>query len=253
MRQLVSERRMSGVFKNKLTEVQSLEDIAQHFIRIREKSEARLLNIANMTHQEWDALAPSSKEEVARGCMQEMFTVEASFEPQIMSSVEEYYTLVRGMDKHLSDVVCSFIPNVLNYTVVFATHLALMRVERDEIPYDAEWKITGDDVEMATEILYDIYEQLVLWLESEVEVGAKAAEKVARREEWLDAMKSLKTVEIENKGDGWVLKNDMFQRYANKMGLSMPSVYRRFKDVERMFRTQRVGSAVYIQIKEESE
>ena len=253
MRQLVSERRMEGVFKNKLTEVQSLEDIAQHFIRIREKTEARLLSIANMTHQEWEALAPSSKEEVARGCMHEMFSIDASVHPQLMSSVEEYYTLVRGMDKHLSDVVCSFIPNILNYTVIFATHLALMRVERDELSYDAEWKITGDDVEMATEILYDIYEQLVLWLESEVEVGAKAAEKVARKEEWLDAMKSLKTVEIENKGEGWVLKNDMFQRYANKMGLSMPSVYRRFKDVERMFRTQRVGSAVYIQIKEESE
>ena len=29
MRQMVSERRMGGVFKDKLTEVQSLEDIAQ--------------------------------------------------------------------------------------------------------------------------------------------------------------------------------------------------------------------------------
>jgi len=253
MRQMVSERRMEGVFKNKLTDVQSLEDIAQHFIKIREKSEARLLDLANMTQQDWEALGPEGKEEVARGCMHEMFSIDASVHPQLMASVEEYYTLVRGMDKHLSDVVCSFIPNVLNYTVLFATHLALMRVERDSIPYNAEWKVTGDDVEMATEILYDIYEQLVLWLESEVEVGAKAAEKVARKSEWLDAMKGLKTVEIENKGEGWVLKNDMFQRYANKLGLSMPSVYRRYKDVERMFRTQKVGSAVYIKFKEEEQ
>ena len=249
MRQLVSERRMSGA-QEQIDRSAILEDTLNTSFAFVKRPRP-VVEYANMTTDV--ALAPSSKEEVARGCMHEMFSIDASVHPQLMSSVEEYYTLVRGMDKHLSDVVCSFIPNVLNYTVIFATHLALMRVERDELSYDAEWKITGDDVEMATEILYDIYEQLVLWLESEVEVGAKAAEKVARKEEWLDAMKSLKTVEIENKGDGWVLKNDMFQRYANKMGLSMPSVYRRFKDVERMFRTQRVGSAVYIQIKEESE
>jgi len=251
MRQMVSERRMEGVFKNKLTEVDSLEDIAQHFIKIREKTESRLLGLANMTHQEWSELGPSGKEEVARGCMHDMFSIDESVHPQLMASVEEYYTLVRGMDKHLSDVVCSFIPNVLNYTVLFAAHIAMMRVERDEIPADGDWRVTGDDIEMATEIIYDIYEQLVLWLESEVEVGAKAAEKIARKDEWSNAMKPCKTVEIEGKGEGWVLKNDLFDRYANQLGKSKPTVYKRFKDIEGMFRTHRVGSAVYIKWKEE--
>ena len=251
MRQMVSERRMEGVFKNKLTEVDSLEDIAQHFIKIREKTESRLLSLANMTHQEWSELGPSGKEEVARGCMHDMFSIDESVHPQLMASVEEYYTLVRGMDKHLSDVVCSFIPNVLNYTVLFAAHIAMMRVERDEVSADGDWRVTGDDIEMATEIIYDIYEQLVLWLESEVEVGAKAAEKIARKDEWANAMKPCKTVEIEGKGEGWVLKNDLFDRYANQLGKSKPTVYKRFKDVEKMFRTHRVGSAVYIKWKEE--
>ena len=251
MRQMVSERRMEGVFKNKLTEVDSLEDIAQHFIKIREKTESRLLGLANMTHQEWSELGPNGKEEVARGCMHDMFSIDESVHPQLMASVEEYYTLVRGMDKHLSDVVCSFIPNVLNYTVLFAAHIAMMRVERDEIPADGDWRVTGDDIEMATEIIYDIYEQLVLWLESEVEVGAKAAEKIARKDEWANAMKPCKTVEIEGKGEGWVLKNDLFDRYANQLGKSKPTVYKRFKDIEGMFRTHRVGSAVYIKWKEE--
>ena len=251
MRQMVSERRMEGVFKNKLTEVDSLEDIAQHFIKIREKTESRLLSLANMTHQEWSELGPSGKEEVARGCMHDMFSIDESVHPQLMASVEEYYTLVRGMDKHLSDVVCSFIPNVLNYTVLFAAHIAMMRVERDEISADGDWRVTGDDIEMATEIIYDIYAQLVLWLESEVEVGAKAAEKIARKDEWANAMKPCKTVEIEGKGEGWVLKNDLFDRYANQLGKSKPTVYKRFKDVEKMFRTHRVGSAVYIKWKEE--
>lgn len=251
MRQMVSERRMAGVFKNKLTEVQSLDDIAVHFKEIAIRTEERLLLLSNMSANDWDALNPAGKEEVARECMQEMFTIDASFEPQILASVDEYYTLVRGMEKHLSDVVCSFIPNILNYTVVFATHIALMRVMRDDIPVDGEWRVTGDDVEMATEILYDIYEQLVLWLESEVEVGAKAAEKVARRDEWSNALKVCKTSEIEGKGDGWVLKNDMFDRYANQLGKSKPTVYKRFKDVEGLFNTYRVGNSVYVRFKEE--
>jgi len=251
MRQMVSEQRMSGVFVNKLKEVQSLEDIAQHFIRIREKTEARLLHLANMTHQEWNELTPSSKEEVARGVMHQMFTIDDSLHPQLMASVDEYYTLVRGMDKHLSDVVCSFIPNVLNYTALFAVHLAILRIESEGVGQHDEWLVTGDDIEMATEILYDIYEQLVLWLESEVEVGAKAAEKIARKDEWLNAIKPCKSVDIEGKGEGWVLKNDMFDRYANQLGKSMPTVYKRFKDVESMFKSHRVGNAVYVKLKEE--
>jgi hypothetical protein len=205
-----------------------------------------------MTNQQWEELNPAGKEEVARGCMHEMFTVDESVHPQLMASVDEYYTLVRGMDKHLSDVVCSFIPNILNYTVLFATHLAMIRVERDNIPADGDWKVTGDDVEMATEILYDIYEQLVLWLESEVEVGAKAAENIARKSEWINAIKPCKTVEIEGKGEGWVLKNDMFDRYANQLGKTKPTVYKRFKDVEKLFKSFRLGQAVYVKLKEET-
>ncbi|MAA64961.1 MAG: hypothetical protein CL581_09335 [Alteromonadaceae bacterium] len=253
MRQTVSEQRMEGVFKNKLENVMSLEDIAKHFVNIREKTELRVLHLANLSRQDWDGFNPAQKEIVAREVMYDMFQIDASVHPQLMSSVDEYYTLVRGMDKHLSDVVCSFIPNVLNYTVLFAVHLALMRVERDGIPFDGEWKVTGDDVEMATEILYDIYEQLVLWLESEVEVGAKTTEKIARKGKWANAIKSCKTVFIEGKGDGWVLKSDMFDRYASQNGYSRPTVYRKFSEEQKLFRNARVGSAKYVQFKEESQ
>ena len=97
----------------------------------------------------------------------------------------------------------------------------------------------------------DVYEQLVLWLESEVEVGAKAAEKIARKDEWNNAFKACKQTEIEGKGDGWVLKNDMFDRYANQLGKSKPTVYKRYKDVDGLFRTFRVGNAVYVKFKED--
>jgi len=252
MRQMVSEQRMSGVFQNKLNDVMSLEDIAEHFIRLREKTEARLLHLANISHKQWDEFGPAAKEEVAREVMDRMFDIDEALLPQLNASVEEFYTLVRGMEKHLSDVVCSFIPNILNYTVVFATHLSCMRVMRDDIPFDGEWRVTGDDVEMATEILYDVYEQLVLWLESEVEVGAKAAEKAARQSEWTKAIKACTSVTIEGKGDGWVLKNDLFERYGSMLGRSTPTVYKRFKDVEGQFMRYKAKSgSVYVKMKEE--
>jgi len=252
MRQMVSEQRMSGVFKNKLDKVTSVEDIAQHFIHIKEKVRTRLTMKAGITHEEWGNMNPHQKEEVARSQMYEMFTIDPSFEPQLMQAVDNYYTLVRGMDKHLSDVVCSFIPNVLSYTVLFATHIALMRVMRDGLGVEDEWLVTGDDVEMAAEILYDVYEQLVLWLESEVEVGAKSAEKAAMIQGWQKAFGVCSTVEVEGKGDGWVLKSQLLEQYGSQQGRSKPAVYQRFKQVQVQFKTTRVGKAVYIKFKEES-
>lgn len=253
MRQRVSEQRMSGVFENKLKDVKSLDDIAQHFIDLKERVRTRLLMKANLTHEAWGNMNPKDKEEVAQSLMWEMFTADKSFKPQLMTAVDNYYTLVRGMDPHLSDVVCSFIPNVLSYTVLFATHIAMMRVMRDNIHVETEWTVTGDDVEMAAEVIYDVYEQLVLWLESEVEVGAKAAEKVARVEGWMKAYKVCKAVEVEGRGEGWVLKSDMMTRYQSQQGRSQTATYERFKSIKDKFQTTRVSNSVYIRPKEESQ
>ena len=253
MRQLVSEQRMGGVFKNKLKNVVSVKDIAQHFIQVKEKVRSRLLSKANLTHEEWGNMQPNQREEVAQAMMNDMFEPDASFEPQLMAAVDNYYALVRGMDKHLSDVVCSFIPNVLSYTVLFATHIALMRVMRDGLSIDDVWTVSGDDVEMAAEILYDVYEQLVLWLESEVEVGAKSAEKAAVIQGWQKAFSGCKTVTVDGKGDGWVLKSKLLELYGSQQGRSVPAVYQRFKAVQTQFKTTRVGKAAYIKFKEASQ
>ena len=252
MRQMVSEQRMSGVFK-KLQNVKSLEDIAQHFIKLKERVRTRLLMKANLTHEAWGNMEPKEKEEVAQSLMYEMLTPDASFEPQLQMATANYYAMVKGMEEHLSNVVASFIPNVLSYTILFANHIAMMRVMRDNIPVEAEWVVTGNDVEMAEEIIYDIYEQLVLWLESEVEVGAKAAEQAARIDAWMKAYKVCKVVEVEGRGEGWVLKSEMMSRYQNQQGRSQTAIYERFKSVSDKFQTTRVNSSVYIRPKEVKE
>tara|TARA_R110000765_G_scaffold73880_1_gene144712 strand:- start:24 stop:1454 length:1431 start_codon:yes stop_codon:yes gene_type:complete len=253
MRQRVSEQRMSGVFKNTMGEVKSLEDIAQHFIHLKERVRMRLLMKANLTHDAWENMSPKERDEVARAMMHEMFVPDASFEPQLMAAVDNYYTLIRGMDKHLSDVVCSFIPNVLSYTVLFATHIAMMRAMRDNIGLEEVWSVTGDDVEMAEEVIYDIYEQLVLWLESEVEVGAKAAEKAAVMNGWMKAYNACKSIEIEGKGEGWVVKSNMMSRYMSQQGRSKSASYERFKQVKPKFSTHHLNSTQYIRPKGDSQ
>ena len=65
MRQAVSEQRMSGVFKNTMEEVASLEDIAQHFIDLKDRVRSRLLSKSNLTHEAWGNMIPKEKEEVS--------------------------------------------------------------------------------------------------------------------------------------------------------------------------------------------
>ena len=104
---------------------------------------------------------------------------------------------------------------------------------------------------MATEIIYDIYEQLVLWLESEVEVGAKAAEKAARVEGWYKAMKACKATEIEGRGEGWVVKSELMSRYMSQQGRSQTATYERFKSVKDKFQETTVSNTKYIRVKKE--
>ena len=255
MRKKVTDLRMSGVYKDTMQEVKSLEDIAQHFVQLKERVRMRLLMKANITHEAWDNMSPKEKDEVARATMHEMFVPDASFHPQLLSASDNYYTLVGGMEKHLSDVVCSFIPNVMSYTVLFASHIAMMRVMRDGVGLEEEWTITGDDVEMAEEIIYDIYEQLVLWLEAEVEVGANATAQATIMKGWTNAYKVCADIDIEGKGEGWSLKSEVLKRYQSQQGRSQTATYHRFKAVKDKFEyhTFGTGNAKYMRPKGDSQ
>ena len=248
MRQRVSEQRMSGVYKDMVSGTASVQEIADYFIRLKEKTRRRVLDLANIPQAMWDDMEPDEQDACARSVMHEMFTVAPDFDVRLQSAVHEYYTLVRGMDPQLSNVVCSFIPNILNYTVLFATHLAIL----DTMENDGEWEINGDHVDMALELIYDIYEQLVIWLESEVEVGAKAAEKAVKRKAWKDAFGSRKTHDLgEVKGVGWVLKSDMLQAYGSKQDRSQPVVYNHYltvgpKSGSPLFKEPKVKGVPYV-------
>ena len=70
---------------------------------------------------------------------------------------------------------------------------------------------------------------------------------------WQKAFGVCSTVEVEGKGDGWVLKSQLLEQYGSQQGRSKPAVYQRFKQVQAQFKTTRVGKAVYIKFKEDSQ
>ncbi len=228
MRQHVSEKRMSGVFKDMVSDKEPLDTLAQHFKDTRTKIEQRLLKLTGTSAADWVEKNDKEKEEVARQAMHEMFEISPDFWVCLDDSVDTYYTLIRGMDKGMSNVVCSFIPNILNYTVLFAVHLGILEIVSQD---KDEFIITGDHVEMATEIIYDVYEQLVVWLEEEVEVGTATAAKVAKKQAWRDAYEASTTIEIEGKQGEWAPKTNVLTQYGKKQDKSRPVVYNHYREM----------------------
>jgi hypothetical protein len=250
MREKVSERRMRGVYKNMLKETKPLQYFADHLIKIKEATRHRLLSKAEISQSEWNDMDNKARESVARGQMYHMLTPALDFEPTLLSAVEEYYTLVRGMDAHLSNVVCSFIPNILNYTVIFSTHLAILEAVNEGKGVDEEWTIRGDHVEMAVEMIYDVYEQLIVWLESEVEVGQKTAAKMAKRMSWKSALAQCKTHDLGERGTEWTLKSELLASYGKKEDRSKPVVYSHYATIgpkgSGLFKETKVKGVAYV-------
>lgn len=100
---------------------------------------------------------------------------------------------------------------------------------------------------MAMEILYDVYEKLIIWLESDLELGATKAAKVAKLEAWQKSISSCKTYDLgDHRGDGWVLKKDIIQAYGKLMDRSQPVVYKHYTDIKNSFKETKMQGVPYV-------
>ena len=118
-------------------------------------------------------MSRQEQEELLQESMSEIFHAEEkSFYPAMYDAIEDYYELLTGLGPGISEVVASFIPAMENYTVIFATHMAML---------DETWEVSGEHVDMSKEILYDLFKNLIQWLEGEVEIGPKVAERDTQR------------------------------------------------------------------------
>jgi len=258
MRMAVSKRRMQGLWSDEMQGVKSTEDLARHFKEVEAMVREHLF--ASSPHVDavmWEDLNENIKEErqererIVRASALDMFQKSRDFDPAVDSAIEEFYRLVKGMDDQLSDVVLSFMPNIENYLNVMATHLLLieMNENKKEGPYDPSevWIITGDHIDMAMEILYDVYERLIVWLESDLELGAAKAERIAKTDAWLKALDACKDYDLgDHRGDGWKRKKDVLKAYGRLQDRSKPVVYKHYGDARGLFKETKMSGTPYV-------
>ena len=144
--------------------------------------------------------------------MDELFTIDDGYVPALIGAIDEYYYLVENMDPHKQSVCASFIMGLQNYTNVLAHHMAML---------EGTWVVRGDHIDMAKEILYDLYSNLIQWLESEVKVGMAHKDRKNVEQAWKMAYKRSERFDFDdNRGEGWVKKRDLFNMFGQDMNLS---------------------------------
>lgn len=170
-----------------------------------------------------------------------MFEIEGSYKPALIDAIDSYYDLVEDMDSKKQGICTSFIMGLQNYTNVLAHHMAML---------EGTWKLRGDHVDMAREILHDLYKNLLHWLEEEVKVGLSKSDMEIQSKQWREAMSRCQKTEIEGKGSGWARKRDLFDIYGKINNLSSnASINSRFNVHQHLFKQTKIRSRVYIRFK----
>ena len=227
------------------------DTIVQYFVDLDKRLKKRVCELNNISITEWDEAGTNSEssvcqqqEEWTMNVMKKMFNIAPDYIPALKGAIEEYYRLVEDMDTKKQNVCTSFIMGLQNYTNVIAHHMAMM---------ENTWTVTGIHIDMAKEILYDLYKNLIHWLEDKVKVGQTAAD--ARKDEkaWREASKRCEVFELDGKGRGWVKKKALFDIYGQVQNLSARSaINERFKRVAHLFDTSRKTgtNAKYVRLKD---
>ena len=252
-RKKVSQTRMSMAFAKSPESTVSYDDIVNYFKTLEKRLFARMRNTAGITFAEWDDMKnnPDEREEIVQSVMWEMFKTDESFYAATYDVIDDFYSLLDGLNFAIADVVSSFIPAMENYSVILATHIAMMDNYENDPELDSSWVVTGEHLDMAKDVLYDLFKNLISWLEGEVEVGAKKVEKVTHQKEWMEAYNAINPVELDKRGDGWRKKAAVIKQYMLNQHVTRPTAFKKFNDwAAHMFSAAKDGTVVYIRLKE---
>ncbi|MHA2022607.1 MAG: hypothetical protein ACTSWQ_02990 [Candidatus Thorarchaeota archaeon] len=243
-RENVSQTRAKSAFKKKPKHKVSYADVVKYFTDLEKRLKNKVLEVTETTLLEWEEMPRPEQEELLQDSMTEIFNAdEHTFYAALSAAIEDYYELMEGLGPGLGEVVASFIPAMENYTVIFATHIAML---------EGVWTVTGEHVDIAKEILFDLFRNLIQWLEGEVEIGPKVAERATQRNKWIVSFKACESFEIKNKGDGWRSKAEMLRVYEAQTGITRQTAYSHYdKWAAKMFDKTKDGTKVYIRLKEE--
>ena len=179
-------------------------------------------------HPDYTSSNLSQREEWIMLLKKKLFTISPSFKPAMKAAVEEYYSLIDDMDATKQGICASFVMGLQNYTTVLAHHMAML---------EETWVVTDKHVDMAKEILYDLYRNLLDWLESKVKVGQSAGEKRKLEGSWKEAFKRCAVVDFDDhRSRGWAKKQDLFSTFGNIHNLSSKSnINNKYNQVGHMF------------------
>lgn len=242
-RMAVSQMRGEKAYKRTEKMKVSYEDLTDYFKGLEKRLRDKVLDATETKFVEWQAMTREEQEELLQESMTEIFSADESFYPALYDAIEDYYSLLTGLGPGISEVVSSFIPAIENYTVIFATHMAMM---------DKSWVVTGEHVDMSKEILYDLFKNLIQWLEGEVEIGPKIAEKATQRNRWVVAYQNIEAVELGNRGEGWRRKKDIINTYMTQNAVTRGTAFNHFaKWAKGMFNQAKDGKVVFLRLKEE--
>jgi len=245
-RKNVSMIRAESAYKKMPKLSVSYDDVTKYFIDLDKKLRNRVLELTETPFVVWDGMTRHEQEELVQEVMTVMFyPEEETFYPALRDAIDDYYSLLQGLNPSIMEVVSSFVPAMENNTLIFATHMAMM---------DDSWAVTGEHVDMAKDILFDIFKNLILWLEDEVDIGPKAQEKGAMRGKWTLAYQNVESIELGKRGDGWKAKTKVIKAYETQNDCSRGSAYNNFeKWGENLFNTAKDGRVVFIRMKEDLE
>tara|TARA_R100001086_G_scaffold110890_3_gene56525 strand:+ start:31599 stop:33005 length:1407 start_codon:yes stop_codon:yes gene_type:complete len=239
----VSMVRMEKAFTTTPKTKVDYEDIVNYFTGLEKRLLYRVLKLTDCDVMQWDEMDRDQQEELVQSCMDRMFTVDETFRAASYDVVEDFYSLLNDMEFALKDIVSSFLPAMENYSVILATHIAMM---------DDSWVVTGEHLDMAKDILYDLFKNLISWLEGEVEIGSKDAIKSMHRKDWMDTYQKIPPVELDKRGEGWRAKSKMIKQYQTVQQVTRGTAWNRFnKWAQHLFDTAKDGKTVYLRLKDE--
>ena len=240
-RQGVSMKRLSTFYRKPEVTEYSREDLYEYFRETQKWVRDKLLNLAEISFTTWDEMSKDEKEELVQSHMWDMFTADENYEIALHQASEEVYDLLRDMDPSMSEIVASFTPAIENYLGIFSTHMAVL--ERSDV-------IQAHHVDMAHEILLDLFINLISWLEDSVEIGGNKNKEQKLLNDMMTAYNACQQYELDQSGDGWRRKQNVVAAYMSTTGLSKSSAERHFKDFgAKLFTAKKSSGRIYLRRK----
>ena len=234
---------LAGAVHNRPEFTVSFDKVVEYFTELQKSLRNRVLHLTGLSNMEWDEMTKDDQETVVMNIMDSFFNIDQSYVPALISAIDEYYHLIENMDPEKQGVCASFIMGLQNYTNVLAHHMAMI---------EGTWTVRGDHVDMAKEILYDLYQNLIHWLESEVRVGQGGSQKKQMEGFWKSAFGRVETFDFDDRrGQGWAKKSEVMSAFADLANLtSKSSINAKFNDFgAKVFEETREGVRVYIRLR----